>query len=112
MTTPIIIGSEWADVEDILDSFRVEASEDIEILFAYYTYADYTGKAFVLFRKDGKLFEINGSHCSCYGLEDQWDPEETNVEVLCHRLTVGSMGRSYDNDNLYADELLALIETL
>lgn len=113
MNTPIIVGNQWSSLSGIYEDFRVEPSEDVEILLAYYDYEDYSGRAFVLFRKDGELYEANGSHCSCFGLEGQWDPEETNVEVLRHRLTVGSMGRSYvDNDNLYADELLALIETL
>lgn len=56
--------------------------EGVDILLASYTYEDYDGTAFVLFLKDGKLFEVHGSHCSCYGLEGQWDPEETTVEAL------------------------------
>ena len=43
--------------------------EGVEILLASYTYKYYVGDAFVLFLKDGKLYEVNGSHCSCYGLE-------------------------------------------
>ncbi|WP_058637013.1 MULTISPECIES: hypothetical protein [Bacteria] len=112
MTTPIIVGNQWSSEDGIYSDFRVEPSEGVDILLGYYDCEDYSGEAFVLFRKDGQLFEVNGSHCSCYGLEDQWNPEETNVEVLRHRLTVGSMGRNNDNDNLYADELLALIELL
>lgn len=61
--------------------------EGVEILLASYTYEDYSGNAFVLFRKDGKLWEVNGSHCSCYGLEeDQWDPEEATLDSLARRL--------------------------
>jgi hypothetical protein len=55
---------------------------DIEVLFASYTYEDYDGYAFVLFRKDGKLYEVHGSHCSCFGLEGQWDPQETTLASL------------------------------
>lgn len=33
-------------------------------------------------RSDGKLYEVNGSHCSCYGFEGQWSPEETTVDYL------------------------------
>jgi hypothetical protein len=36
----------------------------------------------VIFEKDGKLWEVNGSHCSCYGLEGQWQPEETTWEAI------------------------------
>lgn len=40
----------------------------------------------VVFRKEDKLYEVHGSHCSCYGLEGQWSPEETSFEALLDRL--------------------------
>ena len=55
---------------------------DKKILFASYGYANSSGDAWVLFEKDGKLFEVNGSHCSCYGLEGQFEPEETDLKAL------------------------------
>ena len=42
-------------------------------------------------RETGKLFEINGSHCSCYGFEGQFEPEETNVAALQHRAEKGDL---------------------
>ena len=33
-------------------------------------------------KEDGKLYETHGSHCSCYGFEGQFEPEETTVEYL------------------------------
>lgn len=42
----------------------------------------YSGSAVVIFRRDDKLFEVHGSHCSCMGLEEQWEPEETTIEAL------------------------------
>ncbi|MGG1263765.1 hypothetical protein [Brevibacillus laterosporus] len=79
---------------DFLDS-------NVEILLASYTYADYTGSAFVLFRnkKDGLYYEVNGSHCSCYGLENQWKPEKADLKELYHRVTVGTFGTYDDTDN-------------
>lgn len=65
-----------------------------KILFAWYGYGDYDGSAFVLIERDGKLYEVNGSHCSCFGLEDQWDPEETSVAALRHRINEGYLGKS------------------
>lgn len=65
------------------------------ILLADYTYEDYSGSAYVLFEKDGTLYEVVGSHCSCFGLsesdysgdtESQWQPEETTIEAVRHRL--------------------------
>lgn len=49
----------------------------LNLLYADYTYEDYSGDAYVLgYNKDSKLFfEVHGSHCSCYGLEGQWDEE-------------------------------------
>ena len=43
-----------------------------------------------LFERDGKLYEVFGGHCSCYGLEDQWKPEETTTAALRYRLKEGS----------------------
>lgn len=57
-------------------------AEDVNILFAEYVYADYEGSAFVLFEQAGKLFEVYGSHCSCYGLEGQWEPEASSIDLL------------------------------
>lgn len=31
---------------------------------------------------DGKLYEVSGEHCSCYGLEGQWNPAETSWKYL------------------------------
>lgn len=82
--------NDWKDAgrEGMREDFAISDEElrGIEVLLASYTYEDYEGSAFVLFRKNGKLFEVNGGHCSCYGLEGQWEPEETSVESLKHRL--------------------------
>lgn len=86
--------------------------DSIEILFASYTYECYQGDAFVLFLKDNKLFEVNGSHCSCYGLEGQWDPEETTKEALMHRITEGYLGKTYDNENIFANELIEVLKNV
>lgn len=58
---------------------------DEQILFASYGGASYEGDATVIFERDGKLFENHGSHCSCYGLEDQWAPEATTAAALVMR---------------------------
>lgn len=62
-----------------------------EVLFALYSTPSWEGYAFVLFKKDGKLYEVHGSHCSCYGLEDQWTPEETSKTYLQHMITEGRL---------------------
>jgi hypothetical protein len=86
---------EWSSLDDILKDFRANIdTSDIEILFAVYTYESYDGRAFVLYKDRGSLYEVNGSHCSCYGLEDQWEPEETSVEAIVYRLDIGRMERN------------------
>ncbi|UKS30192.1 hypothetical protein LOZ80_15125 [Paenibacillus sp. HWE-109] len=121
---PILLRN-WETVESLYEDFEctrwgtnaaqfIEGKDDIEIILGYYSYQDYSGEAFVLLRRksNGILYEVNGSHCSCYGLEGQWSPEEADVEVLRHRLVNGRLGRSYDGWNKYADELSAILDSL
>lgn len=74
----------FADKEDIIAQFQVPegALDNAVILYAKYGGGSYEGAAFVLYSVDGKLYEVNGSHCSCHGLENQWDPEETTLKDL------------------------------
>lgn len=78
---------EFNSESDVFGNFCVseEQSKGVEILYAHYDCPPYEGYATVIFRKDGKLYEVNGSHCSCMGLEDQWEPEETSVVALLAR---------------------------
>ncbi len=87
---------------------------DANILLAYYNYQDYSGDAFVLFERYGKLYEVSGGHCSCYGLEGQWHPEETTIESLRHRLNEGNLGTWgwSSKENIFADELKIVLDNL
>jgi hypothetical protein len=78
---------EFKTVEDIIQQFEApaDALKEAEILLAWYGYGDWCGSALVLYLKDGKLFEVNASHCSCNGLEGQWEPQETNWKALAIR---------------------------
>lgn len=107
----------WADsgLRGIIEDFDFnESHEDFtksrEILLACYNNAGYEADAFVLYREGGLLFEVNGSHCSCYGLEGQWEPEETSVNALLHRLDKGSLGAEHDGGNIFAQELRDLLK--
>lgn len=95
---------DWGKVPD-------DFPTDEEIIFASYGGASYEGDAQVVFMRDGKLFEANGSHCSCYGLseqsyrsddvESQWAPEETSFEALQMQARASDANdrwkRGYDN---------------
>ncbi len=116
---PVLL-ADWADgsIEDVAASFQhYQQTTDLiagyDVLLAYYSYEDYSGSAFVLLHKDGQLFEVNGSHCSCFGLEDQWEPEQTTVESLQHRLDHGTLGKDYyRSENHFANELRAVLAQL
>lgn len=112
--------------ESVISEFGIDAAslDGAEILLAYYHIGDYgcDSSAFVLYEKDGKLFEVHGAHCSCHGLSEidysgsvgsQWDPEETTVEALEHRATKGSLGSvgGYDDEG-YQKESLEIIAYL
>ena len=86
--------------------------QGLEILLASYSYENYSGDAFILFRHGGKLYEVNGGHCSCYGLEGQWSPEGTTVEALQHRLDAGSLGKGDYYGNEFAKELREVLSGL
>lgn len=104
--------NDWADgkLQEIMSDFRITDAdiEGVEIILASYSYQDYSGDAFVLFLKNGKYYEVNGGHCSCYGLEGQWEPEEASINELLHRVERGQMGNSYCG-NEFADELKEIL---
>lgn len=71
---------------DLVSNFRDAAvPADRDILFASYEDGGYDGHAIVVFERDGLIYEVNGYHCSCNGLEGTWEPEATNWEALAMR---------------------------
>ena len=117
--TPEAVFAEFVDTQwdAYKDSSKPPISDSLDfkgvkILLASYGTGGYEGSAFVLFRRDGQLYEVNGSHCSCYGLENQWDPELTTVEALRHRLTNGTLGADSYYDNSFAIELHQVLDAL
>lgn len=84
----------------------------VKVILASYGTPSYEGYAFVLFERDGKLFEVAGSHCSCYGLEGQWKPEEITVEALRHRLNNGNLGNEEYDENPFSTELRGILDSM
>lgn len=114
--TAIYMG-DWSSEQEMLNDFKIPDTDGYEVLFASYTYEDYSGSAYVLLRKDGKYYEVHGGHCSCYGLSEtnymgststQWEPEETDLESIKHRLTKGSWGE----EERVKETLIPLVESL
>lgn len=87
---PIFDG--FSDATDVFDNFNVpyEVRPLIDIIYVNYEMGDYDGSATVwYFRRDTeKYYETYGSHCSCYGLEDQWSDEEICFPELAKRFNM------------------------
>lgn len=74
--------------------------EQYEFLLAYESVGSWgcdSSSFFLMRTPDGKLWENHASHCSCYGFEGQWSPEETTKEAL-ERRSYWPLG-GYDSDN-------------
>lgn len=76
--------------QDVFDAYAApqEWRENVIFIYADYETPDYEGSSFAIFVKNDKLYEVNGSHCSCNGLEEQWQPEETSFAALMFRPNV------------------------
>lgn len=74
----------------------------VRVLLAYESVGSWgcDSQSFFLIERDGKLYENHGGHCSCYGFEGQWEPEETEIEALLRRNFSYDMGGyDYDSEN-------------
>lgn len=103
----------WTNKEEMMNDFDISVDDlrGAEILLANYNNCCWEGDAFVLFIRNGKLYEVNGSHCSCYGLEGQWEPEETIKEALLHRINEGTLG-SNAYEGFFAAELIEVLKKI
>lgn len=79
--TPVFLG-DWENSRDVFQSFEYHCDGENILFAAYSEDYGYDGKALVIFEKEGKFFEVHGSHCSCYKLEEQWDPEESSFLAI------------------------------
>lgn len=80
----------FEDWEDVRRHFEMDEKEPTEVILARYDQECYEGSALVIYRRGRRYYEVSGGHCSCHGLEGQWDPEEytrgTFRKVLNRRL--------------------------
>lgn len=98
--------TEWTDV---LSDFCVDAPDVMGAIpiFAAYSIDGYDGSASVVYVKDGKFWLVEGSHCSCFGLEGQWEPEEMSYEALKHLAEKGKYSFSE-----YSKEFIATLDVI
>ena len=87
--------------QEIINEFEIpkETLENFNVIIWDYTYENYNGSAFLLLqdKNTNKLYEVNGSHCSCYGLEGQFELEEVTKKELMFRL-VNNKNYGIDDD--------------
>lgn len=92
------------------DQIKLKIDEDFEtsgldpldeVIVAYMSVGAYgcDSDALIIYRREGRLYEVNGSHCSCYGFEGQWDPELIGtLEEVVSRADWLLAGGGYDSD--------------
>jgi hypothetical protein len=79
--------------------------DKLDILIAYESVGSWgcDSTSFFVFKdkETGTLYEMHGSHCSCYGFEGQFGLEETTVEALKSRVE-NARSRNQDEDDEHA----------
>lgn len=72
--------SHWEKREDfdyssVVKNFEIDEQEPKRI-WACYDNGGWEGSATIVFERGDQWYLVEGSHCSCYGLEGQWKPEK------------------------------------
>ena len=108
-------------MEEVLSHLAKEYAESeqdaaklngLKVLIAYESVGDSgmdSNSFFLLEDEQGNLFEIHGSHCSCYGFERQLQLEETSVKALLFRLDNGNgvySSGGYDYNTEFNDKAI------
>lgn len=78
-----IIWNGFDNAGDVEEAFEcIGALDGATVVYAFHSYEYYSGDATVWFERGGKLWEVTGSHCSCYGFEGQWEPGHVTLKSL------------------------------
>ena len=104
--------SNFDSKESISEAYQGTSAQDLlgaTVHIAWYGYGSYCGSSIVIYEKNGKLYEVNGSHCSCNGLEEQWSPEETSWKAIGMR-PFDFGGGEYDGWEKAKAKLLRLLK--
>jgi hypothetical protein len=81
-------GFSYGEINDSNIKEANEKLEGLEVLVAYESVGSWgcdSSSYFLLKNKSNELFEIHGSHCSCYGFEGQLTLEPTTIKALQDR---------------------------
>lgn len=85
-------------LEDVIKAYNIEEKDlnGMQIICAIYACGHYDGRSLVLLKKEDNFFIVDASHCSYYGLEDQWSPVKTN-EILLRKEIEAKSSYAYDD---------------
>lgn len=90
-------------VGEFVSSEQIEEElKNEKILVAYESVGNWgcgSSSFFLIQRVDDSLFEIHGSHCSCFGMEGQFVPQESEWSYLVSNHFSFSCG-GYDDDDV------------
>lgn len=101
------VAEQYANYCDEEDKARIlKLLNESIVHVAYYGTGSYDGTSLVIYEHNGILYEVNASHCSCYGLEGQWAPEETDWRALRMR----EFSDYYDGEQTVKQYLNALCD--
>lgn len=79
-----------------------------EHVFAAYDQECYEGSALVVYKDATGYHSVEGSHCSCYGLEDQWKPHDETRDTIRHQAT---QANSYGPWAKYGPQIAEWLDT-
>lgn len=113
-------GFDYGEIEKTDIEKAEEALKNMAVLVAYESVGSWgcdSSSFFLLQDKETKkLFEVHGSHCSCYGFEGQLQLEETSVDALKFRIkeagSVFSLGGYDSNEEENKSIVARFIESL
>lgn len=107
---------DWSDWSDVSKNFTgtwdkpetPAIEEPNKVIFAGYEMDGYDGSAMVVYRHGRKYYTVEGSHCSCHGLEGQWEPEEyPNKKTL-----IAALQKRADNYGAFGTYKNQILEAL
>lgn len=115
--SPAHEGAESKPVPDDIASVE-SLNATYEVLIARNDDLDYAGRCWIVLRRksDGAIMEASGSHCSCYGFEDQWSPQASSFVYLlsdnCPETHDHRDGDDDYDDGINADRIAARAECI
>lgn len=96
--------NDWKAVQK---EFETDTPEPEKVYLARYEGGGYEGSGLVLYSNDGKFYLNEASHCSCYGLEGTWYPEEYASKELF--LECLKRRKFYDHQS-FVDQVISILE--